>query len=117
MPVTGSLRRIWSGRMTEQVVQLPLAVRCQPSEARRDFDSLARMLGPADRAAADLTKSEKKLLGPLAMDEQLTDLGRVALAALLATGAECQDRSRSASHLVSLPSPARSGKAFPRWLA
>ncbi len=28
----------------------------------RDFDSLARVLGPADRAEADLTKGEKKLL-------------------------------------------------------
>ena len=28
----------------------------------RDFDSLARMLGPVDRAEADLTKGEKKLL-------------------------------------------------------
>jgi len=52
----------------------------------RDFDSLARMLGPLDRATADLTKSEKKLLRSLATDEELTELGRVSLAGLLATG-------------------------------
>lgn len=51
----------------------------------RDFDSLARMLGSADRATADLTKGEKKLLGPLANVEEVTELGNAALDALLAT--------------------------------
>jgi len=50
----------------------------------RDFDSLARMLGPADRATADLSKSETKLLGSLVESEELTELGRVAVATLLA---------------------------------
>jgi hypothetical protein len=52
----------------------------------RDVDSLSRMFGPADRATADLAKSERKLLSSLANDEALTELGRVALGTLLATG-------------------------------
>lgn len=48
----------------------------------RDFDSLASMLGPVDRAAADLSKGEKKLLNQLAYDEDLTELGKTALIAL-----------------------------------
>jgi len=50
----------------------------------RDFDSLARMLGPADRATADLSKSEQKLLGQLAESPDLTRLGTAAVRALLA---------------------------------
>lgn len=46
----------------------------------RDFDSLARMLGPKDRAAAALSKSERKLLRQL---RPPSELAVVSLALLL----------------------------------
>ena len=48
-----------------------------------DFDSLARLLGPDDRASADLSKSERKLLGQLADSPGLSELGRAAIDALV----------------------------------
>ena len=52
----------------------------------RDFDSLARMLGPRDRATADLSKSERKLLGQLTESQDVTALGRAAIEALVGQG-------------------------------
>lgn len=49
----------------------------------RDFDSLARMLGPDDRAEANLSKSEKKLLDTLAGAPDLGNPGGAALRLLL----------------------------------
>lgn len=51
----------------------------------RDFDSLARLLGPHDRARADLSKSEGKLLSQLLTSPEMTELGRVAIDALVET--------------------------------
>lgn len=52
----------------------------------RDFDSLARMLGPNDRATANLSKSEKKLLDQLAESLDLTRLGLAAVETLIEGG-------------------------------
>ena len=52
----------------------------------RDFDSLARMLGPSDRATADLSKSERRLLVGLGDSPEISDLGNAALRALLGSG-------------------------------
>lgn len=52
----------------------------------RDFDSLARMLGPSDRATASLSKSEMRLLGQLAEYPDLTRLGAAAIRALVESG-------------------------------
>ena len=49
----------------------------------RDFDSLARLLGPHDRAVADLSKGERKLLSQLSDTPDMTELGRVAVKALV----------------------------------
>lgn len=48
----------------------------------RDFDSLARMLGPVDRAEADLTKSEKKLLRQVVGTSDISQLGAASIDAL-----------------------------------
>jgi hypothetical protein len=52
----------------------------------RDFDSLAQMLGPRDRATADLSKSERKLLGQLTESQDVTSLGRAAIGVLMGQG-------------------------------
>lgn len=48
----------------------------------RDFDSLARMLGPADRAEAHLTKGEKKLLRQVGATSDISKLGAASIDAL-----------------------------------
>ena len=48
----------------------------------RDFDSLARMLGPADRAEADLTNGEKKLLEQVGATSDISQLGAASIHAL-----------------------------------
>lgn len=53
----------------------------------RDFDSLARMLGPNDRATADLRMGERRLLGGLSESAQISDLGGTALQLLLGPSA------------------------------
>ena len=50
----------------------------------RDFDSLARLLGPDDRFGAALNNSEKRLLGQLSDSSGLSELGHAALQVLLA---------------------------------
>lgn len=49
----------------------------------RDVDSLARLLGPRDRAAADLSKGERRLLGGLVEATELSPLGQAAIQSLL----------------------------------
>lgn len=49
----------------------------------RDLDSLGRLLGPADRQTADLTKSEKTLIRRLLGEEGLSDLAVASLELLL----------------------------------
>ena len=51
----------------------------------RDFDSLARLLGVADREGADLTSSERRMIVALAEAPELTELA-VASLRLLAVG-------------------------------
>ncbi len=49
----------------------------------RDFDSLTRLLGPNDRATADLSRRERKLLTSLRLSPELSKLGTAALDLLL----------------------------------
>lgn len=49
-----------------------------------DFDSLARLLGPSDRATADLGEGETKMLAELAREVDMSPLGRAAVEALTA---------------------------------
>jgi hypothetical protein len=49
----------------------------------RDFDSLARLLGPSDRAGADLSKSERKVLSGIVEAAEVSDLGRMSVRMLL----------------------------------
>ncbi len=51
----------------------------------RDFDSLARLLGVADRTSAELTKSERRMIVALIEASELSELGAAALR-LLASG-------------------------------
>lgn len=48
----------------------------------RDFESLARVLGPVDRAEADLTKGEKKLLGQIVATSDISQLAAASIDAL-----------------------------------
>ena len=57
--------------------------RASRAKHMRDFDSLARLLGPTDRAKADLSRGERKLLNGLRRSQELTRLGTAALDALL----------------------------------
>ena len=52
----------------------------------RDFDSLARLLGVADRQSADMTKGERRMVVSLAESPELSELGGAALRALLGSG-------------------------------
>jgi hypothetical protein len=45
----------------------------------RDFDSLARLLGVSDRQAAQLTKSERRMLLSLATDPELSQLAAASV--------------------------------------
>lgn len=49
----------------------------------QDVDSLARMLGPKDRTAADLSKGENKLLGGLLNAPELSDLAAASVDLML----------------------------------
>ncbi|MEM9201842.1 MAG: hypothetical protein AAGC53_09280 [Actinomycetota bacterium] len=49
----------------------------------RDFDSLARLLGPTDRAAANLGKAEERLLRRLVAEPGLSELGAASLRSML----------------------------------
>lgn len=51
----------------------------------RDFDSLVRLLGVADREGADLTKSERRMIVALVEEPELSELGAASLR-LLADG-------------------------------
>ncbi len=48
-----------------------------------DFDSLARLLGVADRRSADLTRSERKTIAVLGEAPELSELAGVSLRVLL----------------------------------
>ena len=52
----------------------------------RDFDSLARLLGPGDREAAELAKSERRMLAGLVGAAELSRLGAASLGVLLEQG-------------------------------
>lgn len=54
----------------------------------RDFDSLSRMLGPTDRANANLGKGEKKLLKQFVGVPDVSSLGAASLDLLLKDGDE-----------------------------
>ena len=86
--ISGVIRRpnLVGGLIGKASAAVKISSQSTASRAKhlRDFDSLVRMLGPADRATADLAKSETKLLGSLVESEELTELGRVAVATLLA---------------------------------
>lgn len=49
----------------------------------RDFDSLARLLGADDRGRAGLTKGERRSLGDLVADSELSRLGAASVRVLL----------------------------------
>jgi hypothetical protein len=49
-----------------------------------DFDSLARLLGPTDRAEAQLTKAERRRIQGLVDAGGISDLGLVSLGLLVA---------------------------------
>lgn len=49
----------------------------------RDVDSLARLLGPADREGADLTKGERRVLDQVAGDLALSELATESMRLLL----------------------------------
>ena len=53
------------------------------SKRLRDFDSLAQMLGPSDRAEASFTKSESRLITQLNESSDLSELGAASVKALL----------------------------------
>ena len=57
--------------------------RASRAKHMRDFDSLACLLGAADRAIADLSRGERKLLMGLRQSHGLSRLGAAALGALL----------------------------------
>ena len=49
----------------------------------RDFDSLAKLLGVADRQGADLTKSERRMIVELIDAQELSELGGTSLELLV----------------------------------
>ena len=49
----------------------------------RDFDSLARLLGPTDRANANLSQGEQRLLKRLVAEPALSELGLVSLRSMV----------------------------------
>ncbi len=48
-------------------------------EHLRDFDSLVRRLGVADREGADLTKSERRMIVALVEEPELSERGAASL--------------------------------------
>lgn len=50
----------------------------------RDFDSLAKLLGVPDRQAADLAKSERRMLGQVGGESGLSQLGAASVRLLVA---------------------------------
>lgn len=65
------------------VVKIASQTPASRAKHMRDFDSLARMLGPTDRAEANLTKKERRLLDQLVDSPESSDLGSAAVRALL----------------------------------
>jgi len=64
--------------------------RASQAKHLRDFDSLARLFGPNDRATADLSRSERKLLTSLRRSQELSKLASAALDALLGSNSGSQ---------------------------
>lgn len=54
----------------------------------RDFDSLARLLGPGDRGGADLTKTERRMIAALGEVAGVSELGAASLRLLVGGSAE-----------------------------
>lgn len=52
----------------------------------RDFDSLARLIGPNDRQNADLTKSELRMVAALVGEPELSTLGAASIRLLIQGG-------------------------------
>lgn len=71
-----------------EIVSQPAAER---AKHLRDIDSLARLLGPADRAAADLTRKERAVVQRIANAQ---DLSRLAARAMLLLAASSDDRGQ-----------------------
>ena len=65
------------------VVKISSQSAASRAKHQRDFDALARLLGPVDRATAGLTRGEEKLLRRLTEASKLSALGAVALDLLL----------------------------------
>ncbi len=65
------------------VTRITSQTRASRAKHLRDFDSLARLLGPNDRTTADLSRSERKLLTRLHQSRELSELGGAALDTLL----------------------------------
>lgn len=54
----------------------------------RDFDSLARLLGPSDRGEADLTKTEGRTIAALSEVAGVSELGAASLRLLIGGSAQ-----------------------------
>ena len=65
------------------VVRITSQSKASQAKHLRDFDSLARLLGPNDRDTAELSRGERKLLTSLRHSPELSKLGTAALDALL----------------------------------
>jgi hypothetical protein len=65
-----------------------ISSQCAASRAKnlRDFDSLARLLGVADRQGAELTKSERQVIVALVATPDVYQLGAAALRLLADEG-------------------------------
>ena len=74
--------------MADQPVIVKISSQSAASRAKhlRDFDSLAKLLGVADRRSADMTKGEERMIAALAESPGLSELGSAALRALLGSG-------------------------------
>jgi hypothetical protein len=69
---------------TAAVTKISSQTREQRAKHRRDVDSLARLVGAADRHGADLTRKEGSALTSFANNEELTELARRSLLLLAA---------------------------------
>ena len=65
------------------MVKIPSQSVASRAKHLRDFDSLARLLGVADRKSADLTKSERRMLAGLIDEFGVSELGARSLQVLL----------------------------------
>ncbi|MCP3881821.1 MAG: hypothetical protein GY701_26040 [Sulfitobacter sp.] len=61
------------------VVKISSQSRASRAKHLRDFDSLSRLLGVADRQSAELTKSERRMIVALVEAPELSELGATAL--------------------------------------